>query len=407
MGIPGASDLAAQRLQILTTDNPAFQGQLARVKAMNTPQNIRQGGTLFDPLTGKPLYYSPKLEPGQQMNANGQVEVAPGYLPTSLQLQAAQQYLKNANTVGPAGTTPSGVQYPRSTGQALGQPTTIPSIIRAVTLQSPAAPTAPAGIRPPARPQAPTEGIGGVPLPAQSMRPNVANAPTSLGAPTTAALKSTYKDATESMTEAVEAGADAQNQLGSLAEMRTALANMDTGPGSEFRIGADKLAAGLAGMVGIPASKVPAFSKITNSQVLTKTTTQFAEAVVGQNNQNAHAALETIQHMVPNIANTNLANDINAATLTATANYVAQRSKFAGAWQQQYGGVGYNPSTGSWNNNWQSKAPYMAFLLNELPPQAVQEIFAQAATNKTLAYQIKQAQAAKPWLEKYGYLGGQ
>lgn len=413
LGWPNAAQLAQQRLQMLTQYSPTVQAELARARSLATLQNVRAGGSVYDPLMRQIQFYSPALGQGQVLGQNGQVSLSPGYLQSATQSQIASNLAKNATTLGPPVANQMGTTSARTVAGALGQPTTAAGIVAQATGQpivtTPPGTANPRGIPVAVQPRAVAvpqtiQGVttlaGGVPAPT-NLAASSGRGPISLGAPTTAALTTAMKDSTQSLQDAIAGGTQQQMALGSLAEMNVSLNNLATGPGAAYRVQLEKLADGIGGTLGI---KVPAFADITNSQVLTKTTTQFAEQAVGTNNQNAVRALDIVGHMVPSIGNTAVANQINAGTLTATAAYREAQAKFAQSWAQAYNGVGMDSKNGRWDGVWQQKAPFMAFLLNQLPPQAISEIFKYASTNKTLAMQIRQAQAAVPWLTHYGYL---
>ena len=390
-------------------NDPNVAAQVARAKSMATLMNLRQGGGVYDPATGQMLQYNPRLPLGSELTPQGNVQVAPGYPLVSTQLEMLNQLATNATTPGAPGVGATGIASPRTIASGLGQPTTPQGIVNQVMVP----PVIPSGqVRSPqTTTQSPStsnrmptntvnSGPGGVPLPSNTVRAGP-GAPVSLGAPITSALTAAFKNSTDSLQDAVAQGPEQQVTLGSLAEMQTSLNSLATGPGAAYRIQLEKLADGLGGVFGI---KVPPFKDITNSQVLAKTTTQFAEAVVGAQNQNAAQSLQIIGHMVPNIENTTAANEINAGTLTATAAYKAAMAKWGQNWAKTYNGIGMDPKNGRWDGVWQQRAPFMAFLMNSLPPDALREMSAYAAKNSTLRVQMIAAQKAAPWLRKYGYL---
>lgn len=394
-------------------NDPNVVAAATQAKAENSLYNLRSNGLLAD-ANGNIRLYNPKLGQGQILTNNG-VQAAPNYLQTSIPMQVAEAQAANITAPGSVVQGPNGMEYPRTRAQQLNQPTTAQGVLNNYFGSSQLIPgqnqaQANTSQRIPISPGAPkpTEKLddNGIPLPPPVIMPNT-NGPISLGKPTLEALTENMKESGKSLNAAIHAGTDYQTQLGSLAEMQSSLSQMETGPGKAFNIGLQKVADGIASAVGM---KNPYdFTDITNSQVLNKTTVLFSESVVGANNQNAQKALETIQSAVPNIHNTVAANDINAATLTATAAYKKAEADFAGRWSQSYNGVGYAPKVGSWDTQFQQKVPYMAFLLNNLSPTARAELMAYSRKNATLAYQIRQAQAAAPYLVKYGYIapGGQ
>lgn len=208
------------------------------------------------------------------------------------------------------------------------------------------------------------------------------------------------KLATEQLAGDVTAGQEAQQRIASLEELNAVAGKLQTGPGTEARLAVQRALASVPGAIGQQAGQL---STITNAQIFNKTALNLSLQTVSSAGQTAYNSLETVVHAFPELAKTNMANAVVTGSLLATARYQADKGKFAATWQQQNQGMGFVPGKGTAEAAWTKQAPFMAYFMNSLPPEAQKALIQKAQTNRTLRAELVQAAQGQRWLAANGF----
>lgn len=208
------------------------------------------------------------------------------------------------------------------------------------------------------------------------------------------------KLATEQLAADVTAGQEAQQRVANLEELNAVASGLKTGPGMDAHVAVLKALASVPGAIGVSAGKL---STITNAQIFNKQSLNLSLQTVSQAGQHAYDAYKSVMNAFPELSKTNMANAVVTAGLLATARYQADRGTFASKWQQQNQGMGYVPGKGTAEGTWTQNAPFMAYFMNALPPEAQKMIIAKARTNATLRIELQRGAQGWQWLNANGY----
>jgi hypothetical protein len=343
MGIPGADQLAAQRLQILTTDNPELQGRLAAAKSNATLRNdMLQNAVRY---AGRPITVSPGATVFSQLpDLLKMIEGIPGGM----------------GTTGAPGA-------PQVSAPGAPSPMTGPNAAKL----------------PPWNP------VGVIPL------------ASGLNLGTAAGLKTTGDEATQQLNAAVKGQGDAQQQIAQLGELQASLNQLDTGPGKEAQLAVKN---GLASFAHFFGASVPFNGDLTNAQAARKSIVNFtAQLVRGLGAREPAQVVQFINKGMQSLNNPQDANDVLTGMMRGAAEYKDAMGRFAQQWSQKYGS-GYAPGVGTFQGAWQKNADPTAFMMNSLPAFEQQQIIEAAKTNTTLRVELQRAAQSAKWLQQNGFM---
>ncbi len=412
LGAPGAGK------EIFRND-PALVAQVERQKALNTPHAVPGGNAFLFP-GQRPLFYNPRLGPGETLTPQGTVAVPPGYMRASAGVQSLAPLLAAMYHAGRPTQTLTGA-YPQSVAQNLGlpqNPAQAAQIARLIAAQRAGVLPQQGAPQPLVRPRtqgqqpqtlgqplgASTQAQNGqTPAPenplAAGLLPGTGPASTSVRlTPSQVALET---EAAKAATGYIKEGAESRIALGNIAELDAVLQRLTTGPGSEPLVKIKSVFSGIARVFGVPP---PQTGDITSAQVLRKSAIQLAGSVTSSLGQKAEGAFETVLHAVPNLDNTTLANDIVTGSLAAAARYRIARATYTQSWLEAHNGNAVVPGRGTVGGYWTQHVPFMAFFMESLPEKAKAEILKAAQKNVPLRQELAQAVGADSWLKSGGYL---
>ena len=399
--------------------NPAIQGPLTLIKNLNTVMKLRAGeGAAFPGQA--PLNFIPKLGLGQTLTPQGTVAVPPGFMRTSAGVQSLSPLLAAMYHAGLPTQTLTGAR-PQSVAQNLGlpqNPAQAAKIARLIAAQRSGILPQQGAPQPLVRPSgqgqqpktlgqplgAPTQAQKGqTPAPenplAAGLLPGTGPASTSVRlTPSQVALET---EASKAATGYIKEGAESRIALGNIAELDAVLRRFKTGPGSEPLVQIKSLFSGIGRVFGVPP---PQTGDITSAQVLRKSAIQLAGSVTSSLGQKAEGAFETVLHAVPNVDNTNMANEIVTGALAAAARYRIARATYTQSWLEAHNGNAVVPGRGTVGGYWTQHVPFMTFFMESLPETAQAEILKAAQKNAPLRHELNQGAAAYSWLKGGGYL---
>lgn len=351
-----ASWTAQARLQYdILANSPEYKAAVARETFLNTPQDLRQGGAIFDPLTRTWMAQNPRLPVGATLDSQGNVNLVPG---ATNAIFGSEQATARAGLFGKPATgiitsgPNTGAEYQSTVGDLTGR--------------------------------------GG------------AGAITALPPAQSGGMADAGKAATDRANEAIEGQKDAQQQIAQLGQLETDLSALGTGPGKETQLAVNKGIASIAGFFGLQGY---ANTSLTNAAAARKTLVAMtAPAVRAMGAREPYQMVNFIKEGMASISNPEDANAIVTGMYRGLAEYKNDTGKFAGTWLNQNNGAGFQPGKGAWDSAWQNKADVSAYILENLPPFERDAIFKQAASNPQLAMELKRAQASASYLIQNGYL---
>lgn len=211
--------------------------------------------------------------------------------------------------------------------------------------------------------------------------------------------KVNQQQATTAMNADIAATKERQQRVANLEELNAVASGLQTGPGMDAHVAVLKALESVPGAVGLSAGKL---QTITNAQIFNKTALNLSLQTVSGAGQHAYDAFKSVMNAFPELSKTPLANAVVTGSLLATARYEADKSRFAANWQQA-NGMGYVQGKGSYDAMWAKNAPFMAYFMNALPPEAQQMLVQKARTNATLLHELKRAATGWKWLNANGY----
>lgn len=355
IGLPGWDTLAGQR-QTFLLNQPAFKEAQARAEALGGLQNVRQGGAVFDPMTGQVLFQNPRLPEGGILNPDRSVSIAPGALNAISQSEQAQAqgslYGKPATGVITSGPQ-TGATYQSTVGQLTG------------------------GGR----------GIGAI---------------TALPPAQEAGMPEAGKAATERANTAIEQQKAAQQTIGQLGQLQANLEALGTGPGKETQLEMKKGLASVGGFLGFPGL---ANADLTNAAAARKSIVNLTAPMVrAMGAREPFQMVNFIRDGMASISNPQDANQVVLGMLRGIAEYQNDTGKFAGNWLNQNSGAGFAPGQGAWDANWQKQADPGAYIFDNLPKFEQQSIINAAQKNPSLLAEIQRMAKSKKLLTSQGFM---
>lgn len=355
MGLQGWEALAGQRQQFLLAE-PSFQAAQERAKSFAGLQNVRQGGAVFDPVSGQVLFQNPHLPVGGILNPDRSVSLAPGSLPAISQSEqaSAQGSLFGKPATGVITSGPqTGGQYQSTVGQL-------------------------------------TNGGRGP------------GAITALPPAQEAGMPEAGKAATERANTAIEQQKAAQQTIGQLGQLQANLEALGTGPGKETQLEVKKALASVGGFLGFPGL---ANADLTNAAAARKSIVNLTAPMVrAMGAREPFQMVNFIRDGMASIPNTQDANGVVLGMLRGIAEYQNDTGKYAGSWLNSNNGAGFAPGQGAWDANWQKQADPGAYIFDNLPPFEQQSIINAAQKNPSLLAELQRMAKSKKVLTSQGFM---
>lgn len=355
LGLPEAATLAGQRKDIIM-GSPEYKAAVERQTALNTPQDLRQGGGIFDPVTHTWIAQLPKLPEGATLDANGNVVMVPGGTTaiTSSEKAAAQGGLYGKPATGVITSGPqTGADYQSTVGQLTGGGNG-PGAITAL---------------PPAQ-------LGG--------------------------MADAGKAATDRANTAIAHQKDAQQTIAQLGQLQANLDALGTGPGKETQLQVKNALSSVGGFLGFPGL---ANADLTNAAAARKSIVNLTAPMVrSMGAREPFQMVSFIRDGMASISNPADANAVVMGMLRGVAEYQNDTGKYAGSWLNTNSGAGFAPGKGVWDASWQKQADPGAYIFDNLPAFEQQSILQAAQKNPSLLNEVQRMAKSKKTLQGQGFM---